>query len=176
MRLWTIQHIKAYEDMVVTGSLRASSAHLFLREDFLFAYDWMSEQLKKRIGPPPDSVVYPVWAWYQWDGRHQRPDMRSFRKWCTPGTPIVLLTVEIPDDQVLLSDFDMWNCILCNGYLSLTGDEPATLSPEDILASWENVFCWNIENDVWPSPKNTQACMWEVCKGWIRKAEFFSSR
>ena len=33
MRLWTIQHIKAYEDMVVTGSLRASPAHLFLRED-----------------------------------------------------------------------------------------------------------------------------------------------
>ena len=26
---------------------------------------------------PPNDVIYPVWAWYQWEGVRKRPDMRT---------------------------------------------------------------------------------------------------
>ena len=66
MKLWTIQHKAAYEEMLRTGVLRANSAYIF-EEFFRDSYDWMVEQMKKRIGNPPDGVELPVWAWYQWE-------------------------------------------------------------------------------------------------------------
>ena len=50
--------------------------------------------------------------------------MRSFgRRWAAKGTPITLITAEIPDHKVLLSDFDMWHIVLNNAYLALTEEE-----------------------------------------------------
>ena len=37
------------------------------------------------------------------------------RNWGEKGTPVVLLTIEIPDNLVLLSDFDYWHCVLNDG-------------------------------------------------------------
>ena len=58
MILWTIQHKEAYEEMLRTGVLRANPTHIF-EEFFRDSYDWMAEQMKKRIGNPPDGVELP---------------------------------------------------------------------------------------------------------------------
>lgn len=63
MKLWTIQYKAAYEEMLRTGVLRANSAYIF-EEFFRDSYDWMVEQMKKRIGNLPDGVELPVCAWY----------------------------------------------------------------------------------------------------------------
>lgn len=106
MILWTIQHRKAYEEFLENGVLRGNPEYIE-EEFFKEPYEWMIEQMKKRIGNPPDGVTIPIWAWYQWEGKRKRPDMRSCgRGWGEKSTPIVLLTIDVPNDCVLLSDFD----------------------------------------------------------------------
>lgn len=190
MLLWTIQNKIAYDKMLETGSLRANDNYLFANdhENLKNAYDWISEKMREKIGNPPDSSIhYPVWAWYQWEGKRKRPDMRTHGKWCETGTPIVLITFDIPDDKVVLSDFDMWHSPLNNWELPLTEEESDAfdrlkeVSTEDeikkaIRNSWENVFLYNLVNEYWNPPKTTQATMWEIKKEWVKKAEFFISR
>ena len=115
MLLWSIQHKRAYEKMEQTGVLRADKN--FIATDwFENSYLWMAEQMKKRIGEPPEGVIFPVWAWYQWEGMRKRPDMRVHgRNWGEKGTPVVLLTIEVPDNLVLLSDFDFFRRHPANG-------------------------------------------------------------
>lgn len=105
MKLWTIQHKAAYEEMLRTGVLRANPKYI-LHEFFRESYEWMAAQMKKRIGTPPEGVDLPVWAWYQWEGKRKRPDMRGHVRTSDKGVPIVLLSLDVPDEHVLLSDFD----------------------------------------------------------------------
>ena len=123
MRLWTIQSKDAFNKMQKTGLLRADEEHLLFDGDLKDSYLWMSDQMSKRIGPPPSGVRFPVWAWYQWEGIRKRPDMRHHCRGSNKEEEIVLLTIEVPDDQVLLSDFDYWHFVLndCEMiYLTLT--------------------------------------------------------
>lgn len=47
--------------MEQTGVLRADKN--FIATDwFENSYLWMAEQMKKRIGEPPEGVIFPVWA------------------------------------------------------------------------------------------------------------------
>lgn len=46
----------------------------------------MANQMKMRIGNAPEGVTFPVWAWYQWEGKRKRPDMRIHgRSWSKKG-------------------------------------------------------------------------------------------
>ena len=175
MKLWSIQHRIAYENLQETGVLRANEQHLFCEEEFRFAYDWMAEQMERRVGKAPEGVRYPIWAWYQWEGRRKRPDMRHHRRWGEPGTPIVLMTLEVPDELVLLSDFDMWHCVLGNGYLADTEEEEDPATEQEIRESWSRIFDWKRIQSNWAVPKTTQATFWELRKDWVEKAEYFVS-
>lgn len=141
MKLWTIQHLDAYKQMQKTGYLHANEDHLFCMDDFRFAYDWMSEQMEIRIGDPPQSVSYPIWAWYTWEGVCKRPDIRR-AGYAMPGTPIVLLTLEVSPNRVLLSDFDMWHIVMGGHYIALDekDDEGFIGGVNEIRASWERIF------------------------------------
>ena len=78
----------------------------------------------KRIGPPPEGVVYPVWAWYKQNGKRKKPDLRSERWGYGPGDEdYTCIEFEIPEDHVLLSDFDSWHTILNNGLFSDSEEE-----------------------------------------------------
>lgn len=176
MKLWTIQHKKAYEEMLRTGVLRANSAHIF-DEFFRESYEWMAEQMKKRVGAPPDGVELPVWAWYQWEGMRKRTDMRHHGRAGDKRVPIVLLTIDVPDDQVLLSDFDYWHVVLNDGELIFPYDENANYSKEKRHKSWDNIFdyeCkWSNEERV--IGLSTQATMWEIKEEWVLKVEHFKT-
>ncbi|WP_461812451.1 DUF3841 domain-containing protein [Faecalimonas sp.] len=170
-----MQHQSAYNQLQREGVLHANENHLFCEDDLRFAYDWMAEQLAQKVGKAPSGVHYPIWAWYQWEGRHKRLDMRTHRRWYVKGTPIVLLTLEIPDQFVLLSDYDMWHCVLNHGEVSFSGDIEKIYSEREIRESWSNIFKWNQKNAYWPEPKTTQAVFWEVRKEWVVRSEFFVS-
>ena len=171
MVLWTIQHRAAYERMLQTGILRANPA--YMDEDFRRAYVWMAEQMKKRVGKPPEGVVFPLWAWYQWEGRRKRPDMRTHgRGWGEAGTPLVLLTIDVPESFVLLSDFDHWHIVLNDGAVEMF---PAKEMPKE--KSWECIF--DISCSFAEEPHTcltTQATLWEIKKEWVLQAEYFISR
>lgn len=176
MILWTIQHKAAYDKMLFTGTLRADEDHLFCQDDLLFAYSWMTKQMQKRIGDPPEGVRFPVWAYYQWEGIRKRPDMRSHRRWGEKDQPIVLLTIDVPDNRVLLSDFDMWHSVLNNSYLPLSeADDIDNPTEADKMKSWERIFNIDSTTEYWDVPKSTQATFWELKREWVKKTEHFIS-
>ena len=146
MVLWTIQHQAAWEMLQNTGVLHADENHILWKEDFQPAYNWMSAQMEEAIGPAPPNVKYPVWPWYECEGVRRRPDMRSFgRYWAEKGTPIVLLTVDVPSHLIVLSDFDQWHIILGNGYLALSEEEKNSVLPKE--KSWERIAEFNAKHD-----------------------------
>lgn len=177
MILWTIQHQNAYEKMQKTGVLRADGAFI-LDEFFKEPYLWMANQMKVRIGNPPEGTLFPVWAWYQWEGKRKRPDMRVHgRGWGEKGSPIVLLTIDVPENCVLLSDFDYWHVVLNDGDLVFPISETAVYSQDEKEKSWENIFDIECSYDGEPHPNlTTQATMWEIRREWVLKAENFISR
>lgn len=164
--------------MQSSGFLSANEEYLFCEDDFREAYDWMAEQMTQRIYAAPEGIKHPVWAWYQWDGKHKRPDMRSFRKWSNPGTPIVLLTVDIPDSEVLLSDFDTWHIVMSKGYCPVDDadlDYMDVATPEEVVASWERIFLPLPHDGGVCSVNHVQATIWQIKKEWVIKAEHFVS-
>ena len=69
--------------------------------DYKFHYDWLVDQMKERIGPPPEGVSYPVWAWHTWREDSKRPDLRAKRwRWGVAGLKYYRLEIEIPDSKV----------------------------------------------------------------------------
>jgi hypothetical protein len=78
------------------------------------AYDWLCEQMEQRGLTRPASDVYPVWAWFQWAGPARRcPDLRNsqLKAWAKTERQ-VLMTLEVPDNEVLLHDYEAWHFAL----------------------------------------------------------------
>lgn len=144
--------------------------------------------MKKRIGPPPEGVSFPVWAWYQWRKDRKKPDLRAKRWYCGyKGEKFYRLEIEIPDEQVLLSDFDAWGIILNEGLLADTEEESDALDliydslpPDKQKAmrskNWEKVFDLTPVNNEWMiRGEIIQATFWELRREHIRKAKMFIS-
>lgn len=177
MILWTIQNKIAYEKMKNTGVLRANESYI-IDESFKNSYLWMSGQMKKRIGNAPEGITFPVWAWYQWEGKRKRPDMRSHgRNWGEKGIPIVLLTIDVPENCALLSDFDYWHYVLNDFAIIFPYDESVIHSEDEKQKSWENIFDINCSFDGnIHQALSTQATLWEIKCEWVKKVEHFISR
>ena len=179
MILWTIQRHGAYEKLLKDGLFRVAEKYLPEEECFKRSYQWMAEQMSVRIGAPPTGVANPVWAWYQWEGKRKRPDMRTHNKgYGGKGTPIVLLTIDVPEKCVLLSDFDYWHFVLNDMPLLFTVNGViASCSESEKRESWKQIFdiSYRFEGDE-DMPISTQATLWEIKKEWVLKAECFKSR
>lgn len=187
MILWTIQPKEVF-DLIQREGVYRCDIHKSGFEDFAdMQYSWMVSQMKKRIGPPPEGVSYPVWAWYQWREDRKKPDLRWERCNCgRKGEKFYRLEIEIPDEQVLLSDFDNWHVPLNNALFTDSDDDEEyddeeydkmhkfyeSLSPEEQetmrTKNWEKVF------DIKPGTC-TQGPFWELRKEQIRKATMFIS-
>lgn len=177
MILWTIQNKLAYESMKETGVLRVDENYI-LDDLFKEPYLWMASQMKKRIGNPPEGVIFPVWAWYRWEGNRKRLDMRFHGcNWGEKGTPLVLLTIDVPEQSILLSDFDYWHCVLNDGEIIFPYNESVVYYEEEKQKSWENIFDIECSFDG-ESHKflTTQATLWEIKSEWVKKVEYFISR
>ena len=153
MRLWTVQPYCIYELIQKDGVYRCDiTKSSFAEDEILVAYNWLVDQMKKRIGNPPKGVEYPVWAWYLREGKNKRPDMRRSGLRVTKKS--VLLEIEIPDSEVLLTDFLDWHCALNDGacYYGTSEEEfekedafYESLSEEEQrlykIKSWEQIIC-----------------------------------
>lgn len=205
MILWTIQHHSAYENLQKIGILRANEDYLFCENDFLYAYDWMSEKMISAGITPPSGVQYPIWAWYQWEGKRKRRDMREGGH-ATRGEKIVQLTIEVDDQDVMLSDFDLFHYPLNRWYLpidekddsefekrygsfgysyhdlsdlDIQADDMKQLRSE-IISSWDRVFLLEKEDSGWlygqNEGKSIQATFWELRLDQVVKAEIFVAK
>jgi hypothetical protein len=185
MRLWTIQPAFLYGQIKQTGFYHcdANNPEVALEHYFDDAYDWLAEQMKKRIGNPPAGVKYPVWAWHTWKGTCKRPDLR-YSGHAKRGTPCVLLEIEIPDEQVVLTDFDTWHFVLNKWYYCDTEEESdyfETIPKEKqailMKQSWLKVFDVAPFNNKWiRRGESIQATFWELRFEHIVKYKYFIAK
>lgn len=195
MRLYIIQPLKMWQQWQRQGVLHTNADYIDL--DFLPAYRWMAEQMTQRLGLPPTGCELPIWAWYQWlNVKRAKPDLRT-GGFLPAGQIGVRICLMIDEQQVLLSDFDLWHYVLNQWYLGTTlADMEAfevqygqinnahqtglpTAAQQKIHASWQRIFDvdWHSPGIADPKPaKSLQATIWEVRLEQVVSCETFIAR
>lgn len=111
MRLWKICEASLWEKLQ-SEQVMYYDARLLDDDDDWYkpAYNWMRSQMAKRV--PNYQGHYPWWAWHTVDGK-RKADLRChmFRHWHSKH-PLVRLALNVPDEDVLLSDYDYWHGVL----------------------------------------------------------------
>ena len=188
MILWTIQPEEVYQSILYTGVYHCDFDKIDMKA-WKPQYDWMAVQMKKRIGKAPNGVEYPVWAWYQRDGKRKKPDLRRER-WRNgwKGEHFACMEIDIPDEKVLLSDYDAWSIIMLDGLITSSVEEETALEAEYNMLSadeqkklkyrnWERVYDLTyIYNDWMVRGDTIQAAFWELRKEQIRKVWMFTAQ
>ncbi|MDW3680603.1 DUF3841 domain-containing protein [Cupriavidus sp. CV2] len=192
MRLYTIQPAIVYHALLRGQSFRSEPfVHPEADLDFQSAYDWLVGEMEQRCGRRPRGVTYPVWAWYLWDGKKKaRPDLRyrRVRDNAIDGDA-VLLTLDIGDERVVLSDYDAWHHPLNYWFLGTAAQAavfeakcsavrlsayehkplPHPALHSELIASWRGIFNMDgvpsmLEGTTNPTI-SIQATFWELHPG-----------
>jgi hypothetical protein len=184
-----MQDKAAYDELCQKGVLRCKPelSEMIIDPVTKPAYDWLVEQMKTRIGQPPEGVEYPIWAWYLHYGVNKKLDLRryEFRNY---AYDCYIIEAEIDDNNILLSDEEMWVLILNDGYFAddagLREETEAfleddawfdSLPPEEQLPikikSWERVF----DKSFCPW-EFVQATFWELRKEQVVSVRYFKGR
>lgn len=189
MRIWSIQPVDVFKFIEEYGYYICKPSLSLNCKDFKNAYDWLVVKMKERIGKPM-GVNYPVWAWHTRDWKHKKPDLRE-SGYETKGMECVCIEIEIPDNQVVLSDFTAWHFVLNKSYLNqkcyseeIFDRDQAwldSLSPQDrykvIINSWNNIFdIQPFSNGFLEKGRYIQATFWVLRKRDIKKVQFFKAR
>ena len=195
MRIWTIQELTVWEALEERGVLHVDPA-LAEHQDYSDAYDWLSGEMRRRVGEPPRGVRWPWWGWGWYHTRVKaRPDLRAIGWDLERGSQNVRIELELPEGEVLLSEFNYWHFVLMGSYLPSGGaDDDAFIEDMDafdeeleragvevdraievepfrtrIIASWERIF---VVYDNWP----TQATFWELRMDQVQDVTHFVGR
>lgn len=156
MRLWTIQDERVMDDLESKGVYAVDPVntmpYMWGDEDEpnfheMICYRWMAHQLALK-SPRPDGVKFPIWAWKRYDKDHDKPDMRS---WTTDEPEkVVRLTLDVPDDDIIVSDFELWHMPLNCGFCSYSREED-----EQFDAWCESVGIDRFQRDIWDFSKHS---------------------
>ena len=198
MKLWTIQGIAIYEQLQSDGIAYCTKPYWGDDHVFRRAYLWMAEQMRQRIGEPPIAgIEFPMWAWYQYNSAKNKKPPRSPRD--IPEGIFAYMEIEIPDSQVLLSDFISWHSPLNEGPLInwkrifketyrldkeagrlLSFDEYPSNIQKDIEKSWEGVFDLDTRNNdlgrTHKRNRSIQATFWALKPEHIMSVEFLERK
>lgn len=185
MVLWTIQPRHIWELIQNEGVYICDPAK-FSMPEFAAQYNWLVERMTEKLGPPPSEVKYPVWAWYKQDGKRAKPDLRRERWGYGPGDEeYCCIEIDLPDEQVFLSDFDAWGIILNNGLLSESEEEDSLLDSQydSMTPAQQQLFKrenWNRVFDLTPVHSDwiirgewIQATFWVLKKEDVLNVVFF---
>lgn len=188
MRLWTVQPVEVWKLLQEKGLYVCDKAKSECLEDpyFVAAYDWLVAQMEDRVGARPEGVEYPVWAWYTYDGVHGELNLDK-ESYVGKGQKAVCLEIEIPDNEVVLTDFENWHCVLNNAYCSNALSEEEwdrdmewydSIGMEEQkkvkVESWQRVFdVTPIINDFVANGMYVQATFWSLKLENVRNVRFF---
>ena len=178
MRLYTVQPLEVVEQLVKNGRFVCDIAKSWADDEdnpsYLESYDWLVERMIEKVGQAPRDVKYPVWAWY-------RHDMESLKYGspCEVGKKCAIVTINVDDSRVVLSDFWRWEetAFLGIPYVNESEFEDndvmaeynriEALGKEAVKETWNEVFNLNDEE----SP--IQATLWEIRKEDVVSIEYF---
>jgi hypothetical protein len=145
--------------------------------------------MKQRVGEPPNGVTYPIWAWYILDGKPAKVDLRKteFNNYHREN---YAFTIDVPDEQVLLSDEENWHYVLNDWFFNGAASEADynsgeawfdTLPPNEQREvkrkSWERIFdVTPFENEWHRNGRFVQAVFWELRKEQVVSVKRFIGR
>lgn len=110
---YSIQTKEAWDMANKQKCLQGNPAYICF-EDFEESYSWMMEQMSKRL--PRYRGERPIWLWLE------KPDMRQSLH-AETNSAIVRLTIQLEEEDVLVSDFEDWHFVLNNSYLAYSEAE-----------------------------------------------------
>ena len=200
MKVYTIQRVAFYEELMRDGIVYCNLESHWC-QDCRVQYDWMANQMRKRIGEPPfPEIKYPVWVWLQYNSRKDPVPPMSPKDIHPEENEAVMLELEVPDDEVLLSDLDLWLLPLNSWSISGKREDkllykelgeyenthgkcyqmheyPPTIR-QKILDSWERVFDLDIHDRYIATSKrqnrSIQGTIWYLREEWIKVAHIFN--
>ena len=193
MKLWTIQPVDIYEKLLKEKVFHCDphKSPLLQGDDGNFgaAYDWMAEQMRLRVGEPPQNVKYPIWGWYLLDGKNKKPDLRNYL-FSNYTTREACIEIEIDSSLVLLNDDGAWYAILYNAYLGLADSDEGieaedawfeSMPPDEQESvkrkSWERIFEISPKfQSGWHTHDYVQATFWEMKLEWVTDVRFFGKK
>ena len=178
MILYTVQPEIIYKQILENGIFTCNELKSFASdsEKIKNAYDWIVEKMDKKI-EHPENIVYPIWGWYKRNNNLEYPDINELSNEFRSKTKQYLLELEIPDDQVLLSDYNKWEAVLNDAYFhyeekdedwDIEDERYKNLSPEEKIKvkveSWDQIF------DVDDAPF-VQATFWAINRNMIKSVQ-----
>lgn len=189
MRLYTVQPLEVLDILQSKGCFSCDSS---LSEggkckEFRRAYNWIGTEMDKRKISHPERIELPLWAWHTRDWKRNADISYNNYELGNTGEKYACIEFEIPDDQVLLSDYNAWHNVLNNTwYEDSTNEEEFEAmqtwfdSQDDetrrklTVESWQKVF------DVSPLKSNwlhrgryIQATFWELRSDMIHNVKTF---
>lgn len=200
MRVYTIQTIGFYEELLQNGVAYCNRESETCKESKV-QYDWMAEQMRKRIGEPPiPEIKYPVWVWRQYNSKKDPMPPMSPKEIPDGQKEAVMLEMDVPDNEVLLSDLNLWILPLNHWAINKKREDKLLYKelgvyeekhgkcyemheyPEEIrrkiFDSWERVFDLNIYDPYMitskPQNRSIQGTIWLLRKEWLKVAHIFN--
>ena len=189
MKLWTIQPVEIIDILQRDGVYRCDINKSENYSEFKNAYIWIVNEMNKRNIPNVSNVKLPLWAWHTRDWKHKKPDLR-LAEYGKKGQKYVCIEFEIPDDYVLLSDYELWHWVLNNDWIDDSTNEAEwdtmhdeydklpTTEKEDLkVKSWQKIF--NVEplDTEWcKTGRYVQATFWELRTDMIKDIKYFKAR
>lgn len=137
MRLYTIQKEAVAERLLLQGMVHPNDD---IMEGYELAYDWMASKMADRIGEKRRNSKYPFWAF---------TELSSFTV-AKEGLSQYLLVLEVPDSEVMLTDFCRWHEVLNAGSWALYKNEKLKHKK-----SWDGIIRKR-------NKKGAQACFWYI--------------
>jgi hypothetical protein len=112
VRLWTLQPGEVWDSLCRSGVLYVDLGRID-GPDFPWAYDFMREQMARRLRSYEGH--YPWWAWL-----HPKPDLRTcYAQNCfLPGTRATRMELSVPVERVLLSNETAWWYVIQPNFLA----------------------------------------------------------
>ena len=200
MRVYTIQTIGFYEELLQNGGAYCNRESETCKESKV-QYDWMAEQMRKRIGEPPiPEIKYPVWVWRQYNSKKDPMPPMSPKEIPDGQKEAVMLEMDVPDNEVLLSDLNLWILPLNHWAINKKREDKLLYKelgvyeekhgkcyemheyPEEIrrkiFDSWERVVDLNIYDPYMitskPQNRSIQGTIWLLRKEWLKVAHIFN--
>lgn len=198
MKLWTIQPIFWYEKLLENGFIYGDANLSNVDNNFLYAYTWLMQQMENKVSKKPFEKASPIWAWHQYRSEQKkRPDLRSSH--LAKGTKGVRIEFNKNENEVLLSDYDLWHhplnywCIHDNekqenAFDKLLETEKVNFIDKEnytlilknkVEESWHKIFDLNYATEYAAhkkEQKSIQATFWKLYVEEIIKVDYFISR
>ncbi len=158
---------------------------------FLFAYSWLIKKMQERNISYQFNSKNMIWSWFLIDGVNKIDKRKSFTR-NFQNKPFALLELDIPEQRLLLSDFDAWHYVL--NYWPINIEEKNInfdfyqhkpydqdfhkyahpLEHQKILDSWNLIFDLKKSSEILEiSSPNVQATFFEIFSNDVKKIHIF---